>query len=293
MGIKINSFSRILCEPALARLETSGEDDSVCSMDQMSVSSTYLNLDALSLSSEEDSQDLAERSDLSVTLFCSSEEAGTRVNSDQVSSDEDFHAESGMRDIRQIVQRCASPPGGQIIGAAQDDRQYEPPAPVVDLVTGKCKPGKVSRTVSTTPLTLDLIVVCTSGVKVPPPGVSTQVVLPPATVASTVTAIGMNTPVVAAPAPVVEQLEIHAGELPKLQLPESPRVASVVQTVVLVSLAYAAVGSSRGLVAALFAQTCSGGALSGCSGRGQFVQCVIAFTRTLLSASSREQVASG
>ena len=89
-------------------------------------------------------------------------------------------------------------------------------------MTGKCKPGKVSRTVSTTPLMLDLTVVCTSGVKVPPPGVSTQFVLPPATVASTVSAIGMITSVVAAPAPVVEQPGIHARELPKLQLPESP-----------------------------------------------------------------------
>ena len=48
----------------------------------MSVSSTYLNLDALSSSSEDDSQDLAERSDFSVTLFCDSEEVGTRVNFD-------------------------------------------------------------------------------------------------------------------------------------------------------------------------------------------------------------------
>ena len=180
--------------PAPARLETSGEDDSRCSVDHMSVSSTYLNLDALSSSSGYDSQELPECSDLSVTLFCGSEEAGTRVNSDQVSSDGDFLAELGARDIRQVVRQCASPPGGQIIGAAQDDRQHEPPVPVVDLVTGKCKPGKVSRTVSTTPLTLDLTVVCTSGVKVPPPGVSTQFVLPPATVASTVSAIGTITP---------------------------------------------------------------------------------------------------
>ena len=96
--------------------------------------------------------------------------------------------------------------------AAQDDRQHEPPVPVVDLVTGKCKPGKVSMT----PLTLDLTVVCTSGVKVPPPGVSAQVVLPLATVASTVTAIGTNTPVVAIPAPVVEQPDC-SPHLPRLR----------------------------------------------------------------------------
>ena len=44
---------------APARAETCGEEDSRCSMDQTSVSSTYLNLDAISSSSEEDSQDLA------------------------------------------------------------------------------------------------------------------------------------------------------------------------------------------------------------------------------------------
>ena len=72
-------------------------------------------------------------------------------------------------------------------------------------MTVKCKPGKVSRTVSTSPLTLDLTVECTSGVEVPPPKASTQVVLPPATVAHTVTAAGTSMPFVATPAPVVEQ----------------------------------------------------------------------------------------
>ena len=104
--------------PAPARLETGGEEDSHCSVDQMSVSSTYLNLDALSSSSGDDSQDWAERSDLSVTLFCESDEAGTHVTSDQISSDGDFPAESGTKDIRQVLRRCVSSPGGQIIGAA-------------------------------------------------------------------------------------------------------------------------------------------------------------------------------
>ena len=135
--------------PAPAQIEPRGEEDSRCSMDQTSVSSMYLNLDALSLSSEESSQDVAKRDDLSVTLLCSSEEAGTCANSDEVFSDEDFPAVFGARDIRQVVRRRASPPGGQTRGTARVDRQHEPPAPVVDLVTGKCKPGKVSRTVST------------------------------------------------------------------------------------------------------------------------------------------------
>ena len=70
---------------------------------------------------------------------------------------------------------------------------------MVDLVTGKFKLGKVSRTVSMTPLMLDLTVVCTSGPVVPPPGVSPHAVLPPATVAINVIDIGTSMPVVAAP----------------------------------------------------------------------------------------------
>ena len=93
-----------------------------------------------------------ERSDLSITLFCDSDEAGTHVNSDHVLSDGDFPEESVPEDKRQFVRRGDSPPGGQSMGAARDDRQYDPPLPVVDLVTARCKPGKVSRTVSRTPL---------------------------------------------------------------------------------------------------------------------------------------------
>ena len=130
--------------PAPTQLDPGWAENSRCSMDQMSVSSTYLNLDALSSSSEEESRDEAKHRDLSVTLLCSSKEAGTRVNSAEVVSDDDFPAVFGARDFRQVVRRRASPPGGQTIGAAQDDRQHVPPAPMVDLVSGKCKPGKVS-----------------------------------------------------------------------------------------------------------------------------------------------------
>ena len=49
-------------------------------------------------SSEDDSKDLSERSDLSITLFCDSNEADTRVNSDQVLSDGDFPEESVPKD---------------------------------------------------------------------------------------------------------------------------------------------------------------------------------------------------
>ena len=136
----------------------------------------------------------------------------------------DFPVVFGARDIRQVVRQHASPPAGQTIGATHDYRQHKPPAPVVDLVTGKCKWGIVSRLVFTSLLALDLTVVCTSGVKVPPPGASTQVVLPPATVAGTVTAIGTSTTFVAIPAPVLEQPGMQAKEFPTLRLSESPKL---------------------------------------------------------------------
>ena len=83
-----------------------------------------INLDLFSSSSEEDSKDSAERSELSITLFCDSDEASTRVYSDQVLSDGDFPEESVPKDKIQVVRRFASPPGGQIMGAAQDNRAY-------------------------------------------------------------------------------------------------------------------------------------------------------------------------
>ena len=75
--------------PATCRLDTNGEEDSRCSVHQMSVSSACLNLDMLSSSSDDDSKDSAGLSDLSITLLCDSEVL-TPVNSDQVLSDGDF-----------------------------------------------------------------------------------------------------------------------------------------------------------------------------------------------------------
>ena len=95
---------------------------------------------------------------------------------------------------------------------------------------------------------LDLTVKCTSEVKVPPQVASTQVVLPPATVAHTGTAAGTSMAFVSPPAPVVEQPGVHAKGFPTLRLVESPEYTSVVRMVIPVSLAHAAVGSSWSLL---------------------------------------------
>ena len=60
--------------------------------------------------------------------------------------------------------------------------------------------------------------------KVPPQATSTQVVLPPATVAHTGTAAGISTPFVSTLAPVVEQPGVHAKGFPTLRLVESPEL---------------------------------------------------------------------
>ena len=121
-------------------------------MDQTSLSSVYLNLDALPSSSDEQTLDVKKCEDFAITFVCNSEEAGTCVNSDEVISDEDLPAVFGARDIRQVVRRRDKPPGGPTRRTARLDSRQEPSAPAVDLVTGKCRPGKVSRTVSTSPL---------------------------------------------------------------------------------------------------------------------------------------------
>ena len=72
-------------------------------MDQSSFSSVYLNLDALTSSSNEESLDVKKCEDLAVTVVCKSEGIVTRVNSKEVLSEEDLPSVFGARDIRQVV----------------------------------------------------------------------------------------------------------------------------------------------------------------------------------------------
>ena len=143
-------------------------------MDQTSSSSVYLNLDALTSSSNEESLDVKKCKDFAITIMCHSEEADTRVNSEEVLSGEDFPAVFRAKDIRQVVRQRDRPPGGPTRRTARSDSRQEPSALAVDLVTGKCKPGKVSRTVSTSPLTLDMTVMCTPEAEILQPGAAAQ-----------------------------------------------------------------------------------------------------------------------
>ena len=135
--------SELPTSPALSQIEPRGGEDSRCSMDQTLIPLVYLNLDALSSSSDEESLNVKKCEEFAVTIVCSSEEAGTRVNSEEVLSDEDFPAVFRARNIRQVVRRRANPPGSQTNRTARMDSRQDPPAPAVDLVTGKCRPRKV------------------------------------------------------------------------------------------------------------------------------------------------------
>ena len=94
----LSVMSESPASPALSQIEPRGGEDSSCSMDQTSIPSVYLNLDALSSSSDGDSLNVKICEDFAVTIVCSSEETGTRVNSEDVLSDEDFSG--GVRSKR-------------------------------------------------------------------------------------------------------------------------------------------------------------------------------------------------
>ena len=157
----------------------------------------------LTSSSNEESLDVKKCEDFAVTIVCHSEGADTRVKSEEVLSDEDFLAVFGGKDIRQVIRQRVRPPGVPTRRTVRWDSRQEPSAPAVDLVTGKCKPGKVSRTVSTSPLTLDMTVMCPPEAEILQPGAAAQGVLPQYAVTNTVAGFDTSTPAVATPAPVV------------------------------------------------------------------------------------------
>ena len=130
-------------------------------------------------------------------------------------------AVSRVSDIRQVVRRRDGPLGGATRRPAQPDSRQELSAPAVDPVTGKCRPGKVSRTVSTSPLTLDMTVVCTPDPDLLQPGAVAQGVLPADTVNKSVTGFDTSTPLVATPAIVVGQQIPQVKDFPTLNLSKS------------------------------------------------------------------------
>ena len=181
----------------------------------------YLNLDALTSSSNEESLDVKKCEDLAVMVVCKSEGIVTHVNSKEVLSEEDLPSVFGARDIRQVIRRRDRPPDGPTRRTAQSDCRQEPATPAVDLVTRKCNPGKVSRTVSTSPLRLDMTDICIPEPEIFQPKAATQWALLPDTVNKTVEGFDTSTPDVATPATVVGKPDPQAKDFPTLRLSES------------------------------------------------------------------------
>ena len=90
---------------------------------------------------------------------------------------------------------------------------------VADIQEGKS--AKVSRTVSASPLILDMTVISTSVVIAPPPEVPVRNVLPLATVVSIMDAVSTRTPFVVPPAPGIERPVMQAQDFSTCRLSKS------------------------------------------------------------------------
>ena len=141
--------------------------------------------------------DVKKCKDLSVTVLYKLEEADTLTKSEMAVTDRDCPAVSGLRDVRKVVRRQDEPLGGPTKIPAGPDSRQEIPAPIVDLVTGQCKPvsRKVSRTVSASPLMIDMTVVCTPVPDPVQPGVVAHELPPTKTVKTSMT----DTPFITTP----------------------------------------------------------------------------------------------
>ena len=128
--------------PATSRLDTSGEEDRV------GLGSPCLDLDGLS-SSDDDIGTLGGLSDLSVTLLCGADEVFSPVIQDQVLSDVDFPPEP---DKRQVVRRRDASPDVLLVDAPPVRRLGDPRRSVARVPPGKCMPGEVSMTISSSSL---------------------------------------------------------------------------------------------------------------------------------------------
>ena len=255
--------------PSPNQIEPRGED-SRGSINQTSFSSVYFDLDSLTSSSNEESVDVKKCKDLSVSILYKSEEVDTLAKSEIALSDNDFPAVSRVKDIRKVVRWRDGPLSGPTRIQARPDSRQELSAPEVNLVTGKCKPGKVSKTVSTSPLTLDMTVVCTPDPGPLQPGAVAQELLLAETVNKSVTGFDTSTPFVPTPAIVMGQQMPQVKNFPTLDLSESSELLPSIG-LSSSSSSSSSVGHGGGRVAFVFTQPCAGGSLSERSERGQFV----------------------
>ena len=120
----------------------------------------YFDLDALASSSDDELVDVKKCKDLSVTVLYKPEEDKISARSKMAVSDSVDQLQSGAGEVRKVVRHQDEAMNGEMTQPVRPRSTYEPSAPTVDLVTGKCKPGKMIRTVSASPLTVDRIISC-------------------------------------------------------------------------------------------------------------------------------------
>ena len=161
--------------------------------------SVYFDLDALASSSDDELVDVRKCKDLSVTVLYKPEEDDTPANAEMAASDSVGQLESGAGDVRKVVRHRDEPMGSQISQPVRPRSRYELSAPTVDLVTGKCKPGKMIRTVSASPLTVDMTVSCKLEPDSVQEGVNADVLPPTDSVGMSAADVNTSTPVVTAP----------------------------------------------------------------------------------------------
>ena len=114
-------------------------------------------------------------------------------------SDSVSQLESGAGDVRKVVRHRDETMGSEMTQPVRSRSTHELSAPTVDLVTGKCKPGKMIRTVSASPLTVDMIVSCKPEPDFVQHGVNADVLPPTDSVGMSAMDVNASTPVVTAP----------------------------------------------------------------------------------------------
>ena len=164
---------------------------------QLVLHSVYFDLDALASSYE--LVDVRKCKDLSVTVLYKPGEDDTPAKSGMAASDSVSQLESGAGDVRKVVRHRDEPMGSEMTQPMRPQSRHELPAPTVDLVAGKCKPGKMIRTVSASPLTVDMTVSCKPEPDSVQQGVNADVLPPTDSVGMSAADVNTSTPVVTAP----------------------------------------------------------------------------------------------
>ena len=127
------------------------------------------------------------------------EEGDISAKSRMTVSDSVDQLESGAGDVRKVVRHQDEAMNGEMTQPVRPRSTHELSAPTVDLVTGKCKPGKMIRTVSASPLTVDRIISCKPEPDCVQHGVNADVLPPTDNVGMSATDINVSAPVVTAP----------------------------------------------------------------------------------------------